>query len=353
MKRREFVVLSAVAPLIAAYPRTLAALPETRAGWREYELHYEVEMGGLDAPGTLWLPVPQEEPEYQRVLELSWHGDAREVALHLDPRYRAPIVAARWDAGASSHRLELRSRVSVRDRRMLNASVPLDPAHQALYLQPTATMPTDGIVASTAASITEGIELPEQRARAIYDWIVTNTFRDPKVRGCGTGDIRTMLETGYLGGKCADINSLFVGLARAAGLPAREVYGVRAGESAQFACLGKTGGDVSGAQHCRAEFFTAQHGWVPVDPADVRKVVLEEKLALDDARVAALRERLFGYWEMNWVAFNSARDFELAPAARTPVPYLMYPYAEFGDVSRDGRDPAAFSYRISSTERRA
>ena len=30
------------------------------------------------------------------------------------------------------------------------------------------------------------------------------------------------------------------------------------------------------AQHCRAEFYTASHGWVPVDPADVRKVMLEE-----------------------------------------------------------------------------
>ena len=47
------------------------------------------------------------------------------------------------------------------------------------------------------------------------------------MRGCGVGDIRAMLETGNLGGKCADLNALFVGLARAAGIPARDVYGVR------------------------------------------------------------------------------------------------------------------------------
>ena len=35
-------------------------------------------------------------------------------------------------------------------------------------------------------------------------------------------------------------------------------------------------GDVTRAQHCRAEFYAASHGWVPVDPADVRKVMLEE-----------------------------------------------------------------------------
>jgi hypothetical protein len=32
------------------------------------------------------------------------------------------------------------------------------------------------------------------RARAIYEWIVENTFRDPKVKGCGIGDISTMLK---------------------------------------------------------------------------------------------------------------------------------------------------------------
>ena len=29
-------------------------------------------------------------------------------------------------------------------------------------------------------------------------------------------------------------------------------------------------------QHCRAEVYLREHGWVPVDPADVRKVALEE-----------------------------------------------------------------------------
>jgi len=157
-----------------------------------------------------------------------------------------------------------------------------------------------------------------------------------------------MLETGNLRGKCADINSLFVGLARAAGLPAREVYGVRVADSAQFKCLGKAG-DVSKAQHCRAEYFSPRHGWVPVDPADVRKAVLEEKLPLDDARIVALRERLFGYWEMNWVGFNFARDFDLSPAAKGPVPYLMYPYAELADGVLDGRDPKDF-FKLTSRQ---
>ena len=40
-----------------------------------------------------------------------------------------------------------------------------------------------------------------------------------------------MLESGNLGGKCADLNALFVGLARSVGIPARDVYGIRVAPS--------------------------------------------------------------------------------------------------------------------------
>src|SRR5207248_168031 len=123
------------------------------------------------------------------------------------------------------------------------------------------------------AAVTRSVKA--DKARALYEWIVENTFRDPKVRGCGLGDIKTMLDTRYFGGKCADLNALFVGLARAVKIPARDVYGARCADSAEFKSLGKSG-DISKAQHCRAEFYLNGYGWVPVDPADVRKVILEE-----------------------------------------------------------------------------
>ena len=51
----------------------------------------------------------------------------------------------------------------------------------------------------------------------------------PRAQGARlrVGDIKTMLETQNFGGKCADLNGLFVGLVRAAGVPARDVYGIR------------------------------------------------------------------------------------------------------------------------------
>jgi len=130
-----------------------------------------------------------------------------------------------------------------------------------------------------------------------------------------------MLKLGNLGGKCADLNALYVGLARAAGLPARDVYGLRVVPSKfGYKSLGAGSANVTKAQHCRAEVYLTGFGWVPVDPADVRKVALEEppaNLPLSDPKVAAARKTLFGAWEMNWLPYNTAHDVALpVPASR-------------------------------------
>lgn len=349
MQRRTFLQFATASALATLSHRTFAAASrEEDRPWRTFELTYQVDLSGQTGAGRLWLPLPHEAGEYQRVLSTHWDAGTAQASLQVEPQYRAPILTASWAADAVPRALRLTTRVATRDRSR-HATDVHDPRQVQDYLQPTRHMPTDGIVAETAARITQHAATPDQKARAIYGWIVDNTFRDPAVRGCGMGNIKAMLETGNLGGKCADINSLFVGLCRAAGVPAREVYGVRVAESAQLACLGKSG-DVSKAQHCRAEYFSPVHGWVPVDPADVRKAVLEAKLEITDPKIVALRERLFGYWEMNWVGFNTARDFELTPPASAPLPYLMYPYAEFENRSLDGRDPGRFNFTLHSTE---
>jgi transglutaminase-like putative cysteine protease len=91
---------------------------------------------------------------------------------------------------------------------------------------------TIGIVRKTALQITRGADSDVEKVHRIYDWIIVSTYREPKVRGCGIGDIKALLETGDLGRKCADINALFVGLCRAAGIPARDAYGLRLAPSA-------------------------------------------------------------------------------------------------------------------------
>ena len=221
------------------------------------------------------------------------------------------------------------------------------------FLKPSRLIRTDGIVLETSRGITARLKTDLDKARAIYEWIVEKTFRDPNVMGCGIGDIATMLESGYLGGKCADLNSLYVGLARAAGLPARDAYGIRCSPSSEFKSLGKAN-DVTKAQHCRAEVYLVGYGWVPVDPADVRKVVLEEdapnQLSLDDPKVKRARAKLFGAWEMNWCLFNHAHDLRLPNSNGSEIGYFMYPQAETANGRKDYLDPDNFRYTITAKE---
>lgn len=359
--RRRFLMAAGALAASAAAPRIAAAnqafRPSAEHGWRVFEVTTRAEI--LKPAGTtrVWLPLPSiEEGAWIRPMGNLWQGNATSMRIVRDPVYGALMLQAEWEAGQPAPVVEAVSRFATRDRAYdLSAPgkpAPLDRATRALYTRATELLPTDGLVRKTAQEITKGAKADIDKARLIYDWICDNTFRDPKVQGCGTGDISAMLLTGNLSGKCADLNALYVGLARSVGLPARDVYGIRVADSRfGYKSLGKSG-DITKAQHCRAEVWLSGFGWVPVDPADVRKVVLEESpgLTLQDELVTQVREKLFGAWEMNWLGYNFAHDVAL-PGARGPkIPFLMYPQGETSARRLDSLDPDNFRYRITSRE---
>jgi transglutaminase-like putative cysteine protease len=132
------------------------------------------------------------------------------------------------------------------------------------------------------------------------------------------------------------------------------VYGVRAAKSELgFKSLGTSSEKVTKAQHCRAEAYLGNYGWMPVDLADVRKVVLEEPpgdLLLDDEIVTKARTRLCGSWEMNRVAYNFAHDVALPGSSGAPIGFFMYPQAETSEGRLNSLDPDGFRYEITSRE---
>jgi len=365
MNRRDFIKTATLLPAFSA----ASALPQlssaagTASGekWRVFEITTDVEVLKPASVTRVWLPLPLlTDTDYQKNLGSTWSIEGGTAATTTDGKYGAGIFFGEWPDSITKPTVQLTSRFATRDRAVdlskPGSPVKVDRADLQHYLSPTEYIPTDGIVLSTAREATKNVRGGDiEKARAIYEWIVENTFRDPKVRGCGTGDIKALIETENLGGKCADLNALFVGMARSLGIPARDVYGVRVAKSEYgYRSLGAGTSNITKAQHCRAEFYTASHGWVPVDPADVRKVVLEEKpgtlLPLDDAQVRAARTRLFGGWEMNWLAFNTASDVALPKAARGKIAFLMYPQCETADGRLDSLDPDSFRYQMTSRE---
>jgi transglutaminase-like putative cysteine protease len=318
-----------------------------------------LELGGAQAAAAqAWIPLPAlNEPEWFKPGGSTWTTNGR-AAIKRDAKYGAEFLHTTWAQGENAPVVEVTSRFSTRDRAVdlsKPGNVPaLSGADRRLYTSATALIPVDGIVKQTSDKITAGASSEIDKARRIYEWIVDNTERNPKTRGCGVGDIASMLKSGNLTGKCADLNALYVGLARAAGLPARDVYGLRVAPS-QFGykSLGAGSEVVTKAQHCRAEVHLSGFGWVPVDPADVRKVVLEEppaNLPLTDAKVTAARKALFGSWEMNWLAYNVAHDIVLPGAKGPTLEFLMYPQAETAAGRLDCLDPDTFVYKITARE---
>jgi transglutaminase-like putative cysteine protease len=361
ISRRTWLRASAAAAVAVPLPlwaQERRFAPEAGA-WRSFELTTVVSVPEAKGATQVWLPVPDLDTAYQRPIDNTWSGNATRAGLVSDARRGVRMLHAEFAPGAAAPTLTLTSRVQTRNRVVdwsRPATVNEDPALLRANLAPTELLPVDGIVRETATEAVRGAKTDVEKARAIYDWVVHHAHREPQVRGCGAGDIKAMLETGNLGGKCADLNAVFVGLCRAVGLPARDVYGLRVAPSAfGYKELGANPAQLKGAQHCRAEVFLRSYGWVAMDPADALKVMRQETPEwIKDAShpvAAPVVKGLFGNWEGNWVGWNTAHDITLpGQSGRATLPFLMYPQGENADGRFDELAPDSFRYTISARE---
>lgn len=362
MNRRDLLKTGSIAAAAAlllprhAFAQGAVFAPKPGA-WRSFEVVTRLDLAA-NGKAQAWIPLPSvSEDEWIKPGKTSWQGNASSAEIVRDPKYGAQMLHVVFKDGETAPHLEVNSSFSLRDRAEdfnVRGSAPaLSAAERTLFLEATELMPTDGIVKETSDKAAAGRTSDIDKAKAIYQWVVDNTFRNAKTRGCGTGDVASMLRTGNLGGKCADLNALYVALVRAAGIPARDIYGIRVAPSKfGYASLGAGSATITKAQHCRAEVWLEGYGWVATDPADVRKVVLEEppgNNAPDAAKVMAAREALFGAWEGNWLGYNVAHDLPL-PGSGHKVPFLMYPQAEVAGSLLDCLDPDTFKYAIRSAE---
>ena len=362
MDRRTLLggaVAAALAPWSQAQGERRFA-PESSPIWRTFDLTLNVQVADVQGATKLWLPLPDLDTPYQRSIDNAWTGNASAVRIVADADRDTRMLFAEFDPATKQPQISVTTRLQTRNRAVdwhRPGRAEEDPEVLRAALQPTEMIPLDGIVHRTALQAIQGVPNNDvERTRAIYRWVVTNAHREPKVRGCGTGDVRTMLETGNLGGKCADLNAVFVGLCRSVGIPARDLYGLRMVPSAfGYRELGANPTNLKGAQHCRAEVFLKQYGWVAMDPADVLKVMRQEtpEWIKDTSHplAAPVAQGLFGAWEGNWVGYNRAHDIHLPGQRGTAsLPFLMYPQGENASGRFDELAPDAFKYTISAKE---
>lgn len=297
----------------------------------------------LNAPkdsqrARLWLPYPLSD-EHQRIEDVKINGDFNNSTIYHVPKSGAIYLFSEWQGISDKRSLELSFKVKSEERmvkELKDTNAPI-PDEVKKFLMPNWWIPSDGEIKEIADKITKDKKGILEKSRAVYDWVVENTHRDVTVKGCGLGIVEQMLVK--RGGKCVDISSVYIALARAAGVPAREVFGIRLSKTPEQ--------DITDGYHCWAEFFLPGTGWIPVDPADVRKIMLVEKLSLKEAK--PYREYYFGAVdEFRIVLEKSERGLTLLPPQEGgPLNYLMYPYAEIDGKPLDYFDPKSFNYTVT------
>lgn len=310
-----------------------------RGPWRKFEIVTHVEIGKPDGRTQAWVPVPSvDEEEWSAPQGSDWKTNAKVARLVQDEASGTDMVYFEWAADEAAPFGTVSSHASTRDRltdfTRPRKIKPLSDDAAKIYTAPA----PDASLAPTAARVTEKAKTDLGKAKAIYEWIV---------------DSQSCADTADFA-RCDRLNTLYVALARASGLPARTVHGLRVAPSDfGYQSLGAVPESLAEAQHCRAEVWLDGYGWVPVDPADVRRAMLMEApggLALTDAKIVAARVTLFGGWEGNWIAYNMSHDLILPDSGAPPVAALKYPLALSGGAMLDPRQTDRMRFTITAKE---
>ncbi len=313
------------------------------AGERSGTITFNIEVNAPEKAGIvkLWFPYPTSDLD-QTISNLKFNGNYSNFTMSREPQSGALYLYTEWSGPIKKRQLSISFHARAKERRvsrLVDSGEPI-PQEVKKYLEAEFWVPSnDPKIRSLAKKITVGKKGILQKARAVYDWTVENTRRDPDVPGCGLGNVEATLAS--RSGKCADISSVYVALARGAGVPAREVFGLRLGKPGQT--------DITDGHHCWAEFYLPGTGWVPVDPADVRKIMLQKNLDLSAAR--PYRDYYFGAVDEYRITLQKGgRGLTFAEGNAEKVNYFMYPYAEVDGKPLDYCRPKTFRFTVSFRE---
>ena len=191
-----------------------------------------------------------------------------------------------------------------------------DPAR---YGDAARLIPLAGMIREVADQTARGHDGGPEKARAFYDYVVENLRYDKSGHGWGQGS--AIWACTKKRGNCTDFHSLFIGMSRSHGIPARFVMGLPVPDEPSGAIPG---------YHCWAEWWDDARGWVPVDSSEAKK------------RNQA--DAYFGRLPNDRVQYTVGRDLILEPPqASGPLNYFIYPHVEVdGHVLDDVQ--TTFSY---------
>ncbi len=288
---------------------TVAEFPIAIDVTRKFDFSYgfTVKDISLDARRiSIWVPLPQSD-KLQTIENLKIDCPYP-YSIEKDPVYEnlvLKIETRNQNTGELSLKFNFqasRTPFKYSDEGTIHVSLSKD--ERKRFLSADKLIPIDGKIASEAKKVTREEMSDIQKARAIYDYIISTMKYDKSGKGWGRGD--AMYACDVKRGNCTDFHSLFIGLARASGVPARFVMGFPLPAD-------KTQGEISG-YHCWAEFYADGIGWIPIDASEAVKN--PEK-----------KEFFFGGLDENRIQFSIGRDIRLDGSnVVEPVNYFIFPF---------------------------
>ncbi|MBZ5723810.1 MAG: transglutaminase domain-containing protein [Acidobacteriia bacterium] len=310
---------------LALPPSDAAPQPRTR----RFHFEYKAIVKGIP-PGAkqvdLWVPVPHDDAwqqiknlrvdsPYAHEIATASHGNAMLHVRLEEPKESTFTVAMTFDAARTEH---IQSRLAggpapARDQ---------DPKELAQYLQPDRLVPLDGQIRAWARDVVQKADAHTdlEMARAIYHHVISTVKYDKTGKGWGRGDIYYACQERR--GNCTDFHAIFIGYARAVGIPARFAIG--------FPLPADRGEGKIAGYHCWAEFYAKGIGWVPIDASEA-------------AKNPSKRAYFFGAHDENRVEFSKGRDVVLTPRQQgDALNYFVYPYAEV-----DGKPHAETAWEVA------
>ncbi len=263
-----------------------------------FELVYTMKLPELNASGKLWIPLARTDP-YQRFETLSisspipWHKTRDKI-------HHNEILVLHPDQTASGQQITIRYLVTRKEK-----SAHTETGNPKKHLKAEKLVPINARFIRMAKKITATSANDLDKGKAIYKHVLEHMRYDKSGKGWGRGDALYACDSRT--GNCTDFHAYFIGLCRAANIPARFAIGFTIPANV-------TSGNIGG-YHCWAEFY-AQDKWVPVDISEADK----------HPELAAY---YFGHHPANRLELSRGRDILPKPSPKAgPFNYLFGPHLE-------------------------
>ena len=278
----------------------------------------------------VWIPIPYEESQ-QTISELKIDSPVPYRIEH-EPEYGNRYAYLAVDAAQAKTPFDIRvsfygqrfeKRVALNGGAQPEGKPAIEPAR---FLKSDHLVPTDGVIAGFSRQERGDATQPVDLARNFYNYVVATMHYDHDGTEWGRGDAVWACDSKH--GNCTDFHSVFIGMARAAGIPARFEIGFSLPANPHEAAIT--------SYHCWAQFYVQGIGWIPVDASEAWKNKNQ-------------RDYFFGAIDANRLKMSLGRDIRLNPAQKgDPLNYFVYPYAKldgkvFGGLKNE------YSFRDSVT----